>query len=121
MPSDIPVIDVGPLRHGTAEARAAVAAALGRACREVGFFTCTGHGVAEATVRAVFDASRRFFARPDAEKRALSMAQVGNNRGYVGLSEERLDPAPCRTARRRSTSDGRWRRMTPRCTSRSEG
>ena len=57
------------------------------------FFTCTGHGIPPETLGEVFAASRRFFALPDAAKSQLSMTRVGNNRGYLGLSEERLDLA----------------------------
>jgi isopenicillin N synthase-like dioxygenase len=40
----LPVIDIRPLILG-AEGRSAVAAQLGRACREYGFFYIVGHGV----------------------------------------------------------------------------
>jgi hypothetical protein len=43
--SAIPVIDVAPLMTGSPEQAKAVAAALGQACREVGFFYITGHGI----------------------------------------------------------------------------
>ena len=42
--SGIPVIDVNPLVLAT-EARHDVAAKIGEACREYGFFYIVGHGV----------------------------------------------------------------------------
>jgi len=89
--SGLPVIDVAPLRSPDRAAREAVAARLGRACREVGFFYATGHGIEGARMTSMFDASRRFFGLPAADKQALAMSRVGNNRGYVGLGAERLD------------------------------
>ncbi len=94
MTGALPVIDVSPLlRGGDGAARRDVAPVLGRACREVGFFYCVGHGIAPATLRGAFAASRLLFALPDAARRALSMSVVGDNRGYSGLGEERLDLA----------------------------
>jgi isopenicillin N synthase-like dioxygenase len=88
---ELPVIDVAGLRQEDLEQRRTVAGAIGRACREAGFFYCLGHGIEQATVTALFDASKRFFSLPDVEKRALARDRVGNNRGYVGIQEERLD------------------------------
>ncbi|MBV8169583.1 MAG: isopenicillin N synthase family oxygenase [Alphaproteobacteria bacterium] len=89
--SSIPIIDVAPLATGTAAARAAVAQALGAACRTIGFFYITGHGIAPATLAATFEAARRFFALPVADKHTVSITRSPHNRGYVALQEERLD------------------------------
>jgi isopenicillin N synthase-like dioxygenase len=51
-----------------------------------------GHGVPAALVEGMFTAARGFFARPVADKAALSIKRSPHNRGYVGLSEEALDP-----------------------------
>lgn len=91
MTTDIPVIDLTPLRSGGAAGLRTVAGVLGRACREVGFFAVTGHGVDPALIDRVFAASRDFFARPGAEKSALSITRSPHNRGYVGIGTERLD------------------------------
>lgn len=88
----IPLIDVAPLRGTDPEAKHAVARALGRACREIGFFQVVGHGVPEALMAQVFAASRTFFAQPMAAKEALSIRHSPHNRGYGGLQEEKLDP-----------------------------
>ncbi len=88
---EIPVIDAAPLRGPDLAARRAVADQLGHACREVGFFYVTGHGISEATRAGVFDAARRFFAQPMPAKAALSMSRSPNNRGYAAIGTERLD------------------------------
>nr|WP_321983050.1 2-oxoglutarate and iron-dependent oxygenase domain-containing protein [uncultured Lichenicoccus sp.] len=87
----LPVIDIAPLRSADESGRRAVAAALGHACREVGFFYVTGHGMQETTMQAMFAASRAFFAQPIEARRMLALSRVGNNRGYVELEHERLD------------------------------
>lgn len=91
--AEIPIIDLTPLRTGGAAGLAATAEAIGQACRGLGFFYVAGHGVPEAARAAVFDAAHRFFALPEAAKRALSIERSPHNRGYVGLAGETLDPA----------------------------
>lgn len=93
MNGSLPVIDVSPLRAPDPAARRGVAALLGAACREAGFFYATGHGISDPMLRETFDASRRFFGLDVAVKRSLAMRRVGNNRGYVEIGHERLDPA----------------------------
>ncbi len=87
----LPVIDIAPLLSTDESERRAVAASLGQACREVGFFYVTGHGIGEHTMQAMFGASRAFFALPIEDKRRLAHSRIGNNRGYVELGLERLD------------------------------
>ncbi len=89
----IPVVDVSGLRANGRGPRRTVAAALGRACREVGFFYVTGHRIPDTLRRDVFDAARRLFALPDAEKQRVSVKLSPHNRGYVGFGTERLDEA----------------------------
>ena len=88
---DIPLIDIAPLASDDAAARRAIAAQIGRACREVGFFVITGHGVPVPLIDATFAESARLFAQPTEVKRAMSIDQLGSNRGYVGLGVEALD------------------------------
>ncbi len=93
MSDAVPLIDVSGLRSPEDAERRRVAAALGAACRGPGFFLVKGHGVPEATVAGLFAASRALFALPDAAKKAVSIRKSPHNRGYVGLSEEQLDPS----------------------------
>ena len=79
--ADIPVVDLEPLRHGSA-AGAGVVASVERACRTSGFFLVTGHGVpAEVTAR-LRHLARAFFDLPDDEKALV--AASGDEEG--GLS-----------------------------------
>jgi isopenicillin N synthase-like dioxygenase len=87
----IPRIDIAALGSGDAAERRAVAAAVGNACREVGFFVIEGHGVSTALMADAFKQSARFFAQPTDAKSALSIDKLCSNRGYVGLGVEALD------------------------------
>ena len=62
--SFVPVIDIAPYLAGTPEGKRRVAAQLGRACREIGFYVITGHGVDPALVDQVEAVSREFFDLP---------------------------------------------------------
>ena len=86
--SHLPLVDISALRHGDAHAQQAVAEALGKAAREVGFLYVTGHGVPEARFSALLDAAQRFFALPLADKMAVYIGHSRNHRGYVPEGEE---------------------------------
>jgi isopenicillin N synthase-like dioxygenase len=90
--SAIPVIDIAPLLNGPPETAHAVASALGRACREVGFFYLTGHGIPQALLERVFQNAADFFAGPAALREAVAFSGPGGNRGYIKLGGEALDP-----------------------------
>ncbi len=90
--SAIPVIDVGALSGPDTAARVRVAAQIGAACREVGFFYVANHPVPPALTAEVFATARRFFAAPEAVKRAVLYTAAGN-RGYVPMQGEALDPS----------------------------
>jgi isopenicillin N synthase-like dioxygenase len=87
----LPVVDVSGLTSSSPSDRAAVAAELGRACRGIGFFYASGHGVSESLRDALFTAARTFFAMPAAAKEEYSIKRSPHNRGYVALEAERLD------------------------------
>jgi isopenicillin N synthase-like dioxygenase len=91
VPSDIPIIDVGPLIEGAAATRD-VARAIGHACRETGFFYVAGHGIAPALVQRVFALSQQFFALPLAHKERAAFSGPSGNRGWIKLGNETLDP-----------------------------
>jgi isopenicillin N synthase-like dioxygenase len=64
-PQAVPVLDL------SAGDDAALAAALGAACRGSGFFAVAGHGVPPAVVDAMFDQLRALFGLPLDEKMAM--------------------------------------------------
>src|SRR5258708_5523490 len=90
--SAIPVIDISPLMDGSPAEAQAVAKAVGQACRGVGFFYISGHGVPPALMQRVFDSSAAFFTGPAAMREAVSFSGPGDNRGYIRLGGETLDP-----------------------------
>lgn len=89
---EIPVIDVEPLLDSEGDSYEA-ARAIGRACRETGFFYITGHGIAPDLVQRVFALSRQFFARSPAEKAQTAFSGPSGNRGWIALGNEALDPS----------------------------
>lgn len=89
--SDIPLIDIAGLTAPDEADRRALAARIGAACRDVGFFAIAGHGVPAALVDAAFAEGARLFALPPAAKREMAIDRLGSNRGYVGLGVEALD------------------------------
>ena len=80
MPASIPVVDIGALYGNDAAAKKAVAARIGAACDEIGFFYVVNHNVAVATIDRAVAVADRFFAQPEAEK--LKVKSDKNNRGY---------------------------------------
>ena len=80
MPASIPVVDIGALYGNDAEAKKAVAARIGAACDEIGFFYVVNHNVPVATIDRAVTVADRFFAQPEAEK--LRVKSDKNNRGY---------------------------------------
>jgi isopenicillin N synthase-like dioxygenase len=86
----VPVVDLSPWLAGGVEARAAVAAAVDVACREIGFLQIVGHGVPSGVIEAMREETGRFFERPPAEKRRSAPSRPGLNRGYAALGSEAL-------------------------------
>lgn len=87
------VIDLKGLGSEDPAAVRRVAAELGRACRDVGFFYVRNHGVADALVSGIFRCAEAFFTAPQAEKDALAITRSRHNRGYVGVARESLNLA----------------------------
>lgn len=80
MPASIPVVDIGALYGNDAAAKKAVAARIGAACDEIGFFYVVNHNVPVATIDRAVAVADRFFAQPESEK--LKVKSDKNNRGY---------------------------------------
>ena len=85
---DIPIVDISGLAAG-AEDRRQVAARIGQACREWGFFYVVGHGVDEALQRQLAAVSQQFFAQDLETKLDISMSRGGRAwRGYFPVGGE---------------------------------
>jgi isopenicillin N synthase-like dioxygenase len=90
----VPVIDVSGLR-GDLAARQAVAARIGDACREHGFFSIVGHGLDPAAVARLEALSREFFALDLDAKREIRMERGGRAwRGYFPVGGELTSGRP---------------------------
>ncbi len=92
MSATLPLVDVAALGGDDAAAERRIAAEIGAACRDIGFFCIVGHGVPAAQVEASFAVARDFFDRPEAEKLEIAITRSRHNRGYVPLAAEALDP-----------------------------
>jgi isopenicillin N synthase-like dioxygenase len=94
----VPIIDLAPYRTGDAEAKAALAREVDRACREIGFLVVSGHGVAPEVIAAIEDVSRRFFDLPLEAKERVARPAPDISRGYVGLMGETVGRSRDRSA-----------------------
>ena len=91
---ELPVIDVSALVAGS-PGRFDVAAEIGRACREHGFFYIAGHGVSEDLQRRLEECSREFFAQDTDAKMRVRMALGGRAwRGYFPVGDELTSGVP---------------------------
>ncbi len=89
MPFDVPTIDITAyVEPRSDEERAAVAAALDLACREVGFMQVVGHGVAPEIQAGLAAALDDFFNLPLDEKKQYRVSD--SNRGYSPPKSESL-------------------------------
>jgi isopenicillin N synthase-like dioxygenase len=92
--SRIPAIDVRDLVAG-GPGRFAVAAQLGQACRESGFFYAVGHGVDGELQRRLRELSQRFFAQDLDTKLRIRMSSGGRAwRGYFPVGDELTSGKP---------------------------
>jgi isopenicillin N synthase-like dioxygenase len=90
-PNDIPIIDFSGFKNGTPAERQAIADRIGEACRRIGFFYITGHGVPAKLQEDLMAEAKRFFKRPLAEKMRFAPKR-GQTCGYLpsrGASEGR--------------------------------
>jgi isopenicillin N synthase-like dioxygenase len=92
----LPLIDVAPLVDGRGDVEV-VAREIDRACRDIGFFRITGHGVDRDLLGRLDVAARQFFAQPDDVKRATAMANGGSAwRGWFPVGGELTSGRPDR-------------------------
>lgn len=81
--TEIPVIDIGPLRDGTNVA--GVAAQLHKASREIGFIYITNHGIEQTLLEQARSNALEFFRRPADEK--LQSAITEKHRGFLKIGD----------------------------------
>jgi isopenicillin N synthase-like dioxygenase len=79
----VPTIDLGA-------GEATVTEAIGAACREVGFFQVTGHGVDPAIIDRAFSVARSFFDLPLADRMTAARSSPDQAYGYIPMEAETL-------------------------------
>lgn len=94
----IPLVDFAAVSRrgdsvdfGTAAERR-VAEAVGRACRDIGFFYLENHGISDAIIDQAFQQARWLFALPEAQKDGIHVRHSRIHRGYFPAFEENTDP-----------------------------
>lgn len=86
----IPTLDLTPYFQGTAMERKGVAGQIDLACREIGFFLITGHGVAPETIAETYAMASAFFDLPVEEKLRIRQPAPDISRGYTPFKGEAL-------------------------------
>ena len=79
-----PVVDVSRLLAGESSRRHPEGSVIDGACREIGFFLITGHGIEPAASRAVDRAARELFHAPETVRRNAARRHPSEPRGYRG-------------------------------------
>ena len=88
--STVPVVDIAPYLAGGDAQKAAVAQAVDRACRRIGFLIVAGHGVPFAVIDDALAATWAFFDLGDAEKRQWISPKGDFRRGYLPVGGNAL-------------------------------
>ncbi len=86
----VPIIDLAPYFSDTPEAKAALAAQVDEASREIGFLVVRNHRISPDLIERVSELSRDFFALPLAAKRRVDRPRIDAVRGYSAVGEEGL-------------------------------
>lgn len=94
MSEEIPIIDFGSFINGTDEDRKKISLEIGNACKDIGFFYISNHGISKTLIENVFQQAERFFSQTIEEKMKIYIGSCpyGNNRGYTPMLEEKLSP-----------------------------
>ena len=90
----VPVIDIASAFSEDPAAKAAVADEVDRACRDIGSFVITGHGVPGSLIDRVYAASRDFFDLPISEKMKCQRPAPFQIGGYVRVVSEASQYGP---------------------------
>jgi isopenicillin N synthase-like dioxygenase len=84
----VPIIDIAPYWTGGDAGKRAAAAAVDRACRDIGFLIISGHGIPGEMVEETRVLARAFFDLPLAEKMRVGQPAPNVSRGCTPLASE---------------------------------
>lgn len=105
----IPLIDIGPSLNGSETDRKSIAAQIGKACREIGFFQITNHGVSKQAQEGILEQARRFFHElPLAKKQELHIDNSGLLRGWEPSGVSNVNPDDWKTAGKETKEAFNW-------------
>src|SRR5882757_5391288 len=88
--TSVPIVDIGGLCSPDRAQREQVAAEIGKAAREIGFFYVSGTGIDDELFESMLAATKEFFALPLEEKMRSYIGLSKCHRGYVPAGEEGL-------------------------------
>lgn len=84
----LPAIDISGLYSGDEAPRRRVAAEMGKASRDSGFFYVTGHSISRELQQQLLAVTKTFFAKPLDGKMSCYIGKSTNHSGYVPQGEE---------------------------------
>src|SRR4051812_31050037 len=88
----IPVLNVGPFLAGDQSVIQPLAREIERTCSDTGFLVVANHGIDLALPAGVFEAARKFFARPEEEKLPYKIGDL--NIGYLPFGGQTVRHSP---------------------------
>jgi len=81
--TDVPVIDLGPVWSGDAQARRKVADEIAEVCGRVGFMYIKNHRISQADIDAIFATAADFHNLPLDAKMEVSITKNDHAQGYL--------------------------------------
>lgn len=88
MEKGIPTVDLSKFVHGNEADKKQFVHDLGDAFHRVGFVAVVNHGVPKSLVDGFFNASKAYFALPEAVKRTHEIKGLAGQRGYTSFGKE---------------------------------
>jgi isopenicillin N synthase-like dioxygenase len=88
MEKGIPTVDLSTFVNGSDADRKQFVHDLGKAFHEVGFVAVVNHGIPKSLVDGFFNASKAYFALPEAVKRTHEVKGLAGQRGYTSFGKE---------------------------------
>lgn len=84
----IPLVRLAQFVNGDTGNRTAFVKELGNAFHEIGFVGVIDHGISKQLINDFYDASKAFFALPEAVKRKYEVPGLAGQRGYTSFGKE---------------------------------